>query len=88
MTITTTISNDVSAKMDRIAERNDVKRAEVGRELVIHFVELAEKEQDAVIFQAVKKMRVMALGMRREALQAEMKKIAIEIGIYDKELNG
>ena len=88
MTITTTISNDVSAKMDRIAERNDVKKAEVGRALVLHFVGMDEKEQDDVIFKAVKEMKVMALRMRREALQEEMKKIAIEIGAYDKALNG
>ena len=88
MTITTTISSDVNAKIDKIAERNDVKKAEIGRAMMLHFIGMPEKEQDAVIYKAVKAMRVMALTMRREALQEEMKKIAIEIGAYGKELDG
>ncbi len=88
MTITTTHSSNVNAKIDKIAERNDVKRAEIGRAMMLHFIAMPEKEQDAVIYKAVKAMRVMALTMRREALQGEMKKIAIEIGAYGKELDG
>ncbi len=88
MTLTTTISNDVAAKLNVIAERSDVKKAEVARAMILHFTDMPEKEQDAAIFKTVKAMKVMALKMRREALASEMKKIAIEIGAYDKVIDG
>jgi len=86
MTLSIGVSNDTVAEIEAIAKRNDVKRIEVLRAMVINFSSLPENDQDAIVFDAIKKIRVMALEMRKAALVAEMEKIRVEMEIYDKEI--